>query len=493
MLIEKTISDIFVDFAEIYETIRLNDYSERQKKEMLTLFEGQTIKKCVDFVTSCIQFVTDISSISDLVLSIVQRQEFGSFEAKELFLGVFDKAVALYEEEFRFLNAPFSRDESAVNDEIEEWKKKNNDLKREVELLQIEIDDKCKSLTILENWYNRLNIDFHKLNEKLTEVVHESSTLKNIIEALTSEKHADDEKIKRDRISFLKDIKDLRQCVEEKDAQINTLVEEQKNLLDSIGLLKAEIETKNRLLTESKPEASVPSQKDTSDNVPLPMTDTAKEDDVVCKCKDNMSKFDLVAHKDHNESESVKLYHKDQSEKESLLLCNVENDIVEHHSVAVVRDTKFNEDEIKYTSTRKCLSVELLEALTNLSDDEFNQFDNGMLQYHDKFKNLEESGDSGFHQYTPTESFETKFYSMTSEPLDVSVESSTEASEGRCVDFAHMERDENVRADIHDKLRDIREHLTELERNLKARKRRINKSLCSQLLRIFYYVFEVFL
>jgi len=489
MVIEKTVSDIFVDFAEIFETIRLNDYSERQKKEMLNLFEGQTIKKCLDFVVSCIEFVTDISSISDLVLSIVQRQEFGSFEAKELFLGIFDKAVALYEEEFIFINASFSGDISAVNDEIEQWKKKNSDLKCEIEILQVEIDDKSKSFAILENWYSRLNFDFHKLNERLAEVVQESATLKNIIETLTSEKHADDKRIKRERMSSLEEIKDIRRCVEEKDAQINSLLEEQKNLLYSIELLKEEIEIKNRLLAESKPEASLlPHSEDSVDSLPL-MTIEAKKEGKICKCKE----FDVFPLKDLNESESVKIRLKDQSKSESVESSTVENDLIEQESVAVVRDTKFNEDEIKYTSTRKCLSVELLEALTELSEDELNKFDNGMLQYNEKFKHLEESGDSGFHQYTPAESFETKFYSMTSQLVDFSVESTTEASDNRCVDLENMGQDENVRADIHDKLRDIREHLTELEKNLKARKRRINKSLCSQLLRIFYYVFEVFL
>jgi len=489
MVIEKTVSDIFVDFVEIFETIRLNDYSERQKKEMLNLYEGQTIKKCIDFVSSCIQFVTDISSISDLVLNIVQRQEFGSFEAKELFLGIFDKAVALYEEEFRVLNAPFSNgDISAVNDEIVQWKKKNSDLKCEIEILQVEIDDKSKSLAILENWYSRLNYDFHKLNEKLTEVVQDSATLKNIIEHLTSEKHAADERMKRERKSYLEEIKDHRRCVEEKDAQIKCLLEEQKNLLYANELLKEEIEFKDSLLAESKPEASLPSPKDSVDNM-LPAMNEEPKEGKICKCKD----FDSFAYKDITDSECVKKGPKDLSESGSAELCSVENDVLEQDSVAVVRDTKFNEDEIKYTSTRKCLSVELLEALTELSEDELNKFDNGMLQYNDKLKHLEESGDSGFHQYTPAESLETKYYSMTSQLVDFSVESITEASDARCVDFENIEGDENVRADIHDKLRDIREHITELEKNLKARKRRINKSLCSQLLRIFYYVFEVFL
>jgi len=492
MVIEKTVSDIFVDFVEIFETIRLNDYSERQKKEMLNLFEGQTIKKCIDFVSSCIQFVTDISSISDLVLNIVQRQEFGSFEAKELFLGIFDKAVVLYEEEFRVLNAPFSNgDISAVNDEIEQWKKKNSDLKCEIEILQVEIDDKSKSLAILENWYSRLNYDFHKLNEKLTEVVQDSATLKNIIENLTSEKHAADERMKKERISYLEEIKDHRRCVEDKDAQINCLLEEQKNLLYAIELLKEEIEFKDSLLAESKPEASLPSPRDSVDNRTPVMTEEPKEAGKICKCKD----FDSFAYKDINESECVKKCPKDLSESGTVELCSVENDTLEQDSVAVVRDTKFNEDEIKYTSTRKCLSVELLEALTDLSEDELNKFDNGMLQYNDKLKHLEESSDSGFHQYTPAdaESLETKYYSLTSQLVDCSVESITEASDARYVDFENIEGEENVRADIHDKLRDIREHITELEKNLKARKRRINKSLCSQLLRIFYYVFEVFL
>merc|ERR1712083_240307 len=246
-----------------------------------------------------------------------------------------------------------------------------------------------------------------------------------------------------------------------------------------IELLKEEIEIKNSLLVESKPETSLPHLKDGVDNL-TSMTIEAKRDEKICKCME----FDVFPLKvlNESESESAKIILKDQSKSESVESCTVENYSIEQDSVAVVRDTKFNEDEIKYTSTRKCLSVELLEALTELSEDDLNQVDNGMLQYNEKFKHLEESGDSGFHQYNPAESFETKFYSMTSQLVDFSVESSTEASDNRSVDIDNMGREESVRADIHDKLRDIREHLTELEKNLKARKRRINKSLCSQLL-----------
>merc|ERR1712098_129475 len=99
---------------------------------------------------------------------------------------------------------------------------------------------------------------------------------------------------------------------------------------------------------------------------------------------------------------------------------------------------------------------------------------------------LEDSGDSGFHQNNPVESLETQFYSI----ISVNAE---EVYEVRSVDEDHIEQYKEVRSDIHNKLKDIREHLTELENNLKARKRKINKSLCSQLLRIFYYFFKTFL
>ena len=90
MFIENQISEIFIDFAEIFDTIRVNDYSDKQKDEMMQLFKGQTIKKCLDFIFSCVKFVKGIASVTDLVFNVVQKEKMSNFVTKENFLEIFD-------------------------------------------------------------------------------------------------------------------------------------------------------------------------------------------------------------------------------------------------------------------------------------------------------------------------------------------------------------------------------------------------------------------
>jgi len=465
--VERHISDIYVDFAEIFDTIKLNDYSDKQKDEMLTLFEGQTMKKCLDFILSW----KDFASISELVLPAVQKQKCGNFETKECFLRIFDKAVTIYEEEVGFVNMQCHEGVENLNDEIEELKKKNFDLRREVDVLHGEVEDKSRTMADLEMLYNTLSYDFHKLNDKWHVVVDECITLKNIVETMMSEKGVNDERNIVERLEFTETIRSLRECVEEKNAHISQLLEEQKLLFSSVEIFKAEIDIKNCLLEQLKEKFdpfAVTVQ-------PIEVGREAEECEV-CKSGEFPPPNILV------------LQNKDRRNTKGDL------DSVKNTSLVVDIEMECNDEDIKFTSTRKCLSGEILQALTELSDDDLIEVDHevfrgdGNLGYEINY--LEDSGDSGFHQQKLSESFATQFYSInmtSSEPMDG-------LGEERSFDGGNTSKkqDSFARADLHNKLRDIREHLTELENNLKARKRKVNK-MCCHLLRIFYYFFEMFL
>jgi len=467
MQIERHISDIYVDFSEIFDTIKLNDYSDKQKDEMLTLFEGQTMKKCLDFILSW----KGHSNISEVILHAVQKQKCGSFETKECFLRIFDKAVTIYEEEVGLVNVHCHEGVENLNDEIEELKKKNVDLRREVDVLHGEVEDKSRSMADLEILYNNLSYDFHKLNDKWQVVVDECSTLKNLVETMMNEKHVNDERYIGERLEFTETIGSLRECVEEKNVYVSELLEEQKFLISSVEIFKAEIDIKNCLLKELKEKLEL--KEPVVDVQTIEVVKEAEECEV-CKIGELPPNSLVLQNKDSN----------------------TKGDLNSANYTSLVEDMEFNDEDIKYTSTRKCLSGELLEALTELSDDNMIYLD------HEGFRGdgilggdvnyLEDSGDSGFDQQNTSEAFATKFYSINrtcSESIEMDV-----LEEDKSFDEnASNEQESLARADLHDKLRDIREHLTDLENNLKARKRKVNKSLCSHLLRIFYYFFEMFL
>jgi len=132
-----------------------------------------------------------------------------------------------------------------------------------------------------------------------------------------------------------------------------------------------------------------------------------------------------------------------------------ENDTVEQFSVES-KDINFKDDEIENYSLNKSLSVELLEALTELSEDDSDQFDEVIL-HSDQKGIFEDSKDLGVKENNSSKSFESKLYGKTPEP-------------------SHQDRV----ADIYDKLSDISEHLTKLEKNLRSKRMEEDKEGCQE-------------
>jgi len=92
-----------------------------------------------------------------------------------------------------------------------------------------------------------------------------------------------------------------------------------------------------------------------------------------------------------------------------------ENDTVEQFSVDS-KDINFTDDEIENYSIRKSLSVELLEALSELSKDDSDQFGEEMLP-NDQSDILEDSKNSGVYLKNSSKSLESKLYCKTPESI----------------------------------------------------------------------------
>ena len=230
MFIENQISEIFVDFEEIFDKINYNGYSDNQKHEMMQLFESQTIKKCLEFICGSKKFVKNIAVVSDLVLTVIQKLKMTNFESKECFLRIFDKAVSLHDETYRVdnMNEPFN-DEHVV-DEIKELKKKCDFLKSENNVLREEIEEKSASFAKIETLYIKWKYDYYKLNDQSETMNEVQVVLRNKIVDLNLQKDLAEEKNREEVLSLDEELEELRRCVAERDFQIHELEEQQEKL-----------------------------------------------------------------------------------------------------------------------------------------------------------------------------------------------------------------------------------------------------------------------
>ena len=261
MLAEKQITEIFIEFTEIFVAIKDNDYSNKQKNEMFHLFEGQTTKKCLEFICRCFDSFQDISQISELVLKVIQKEKLGDFETKECFLELFDKAIAVHEKEMdQAEHVKISSNEDTqeyINDEIEELRKKNCELKSEIVILEVEAEDKSINLAKIEDSQIKLKYDYLKLNDQWETIIEENDCLRNKVANLTVQNDVDTEKSKVEHLRFAKEIRNLVQIVEDKDSQVSELLVEQKLLIESIEILRTEMKIKNCVIQEMEKENDI--------------------------------------------------------------------------------------------------------------------------------------------------------------------------------------------------------------------------------------------
>ena len=105
--------------------------------------------------------------------------------------------------------------------------------------------------------------------------------------------------------------------------------------------------------------------------------------------------------------------------------------------------------------------------------------------------------DSGFHSTDTNRSVDTKYYScnMTSSSEETKDDEHAFKKEASCDmndDERHKEEEKFFQSDINAKLKEIREQLSGLEKNLRERKRKVNRTLCASLLSMFYSCLQTF-
>jgi len=510
MFIENQISDIFVDFAEIFDKINYNGYSDNQKHEMMQLFESQTIKKCLEFICSSKKFVKDIAVVSDLVLTVIQKLKMTNFESKECFLRIFDEAVSLHDETYRVdsMNEPYNDEMKHVVDEIKELKKKCEFLKSENNVLREEIEEKSSSFAKIETLYIKLKYDYYKLNDQSETMNEDQVVLRNKIDDLNLQKDLVEEKNREEVLSLVEELEELRRCVAERDSQIHQLEEQQEKLAVSSEIMKLEVQLKNKLIEDMKNE--IEDYEKHQCDLDTDLKQHFKQG--VCNLYNNVVP-------DHNlrtsiEKESgLNIVHKLLSDEKE----TNENDLVDSSFAVEESDViEFKKDEIVFCSTKKSLSEELLGAwnVTNDTDDALEiEHDDPVIQCNVKdffgglakdpkpwnFDTLNSFEDSGFHQGSLSETFATKNPStQTTEPTAEQERPNRFKFSNKIMENSEYREDrvnpkeKFVRSDIQTKLKEIREQLSFLENNLRERKRRTNKTLSSTLLCFIWSCFEVF-
>jgi len=512
MSIENQISEIFVDFVEIFDKINYNGYSDHQKHEMMELFESQTIKKCLEFIFSSKKFVKDITAISDLVLTVIQKLKITNFESKECFLRIFDEALSVHDETYRIdsMKEAFNGEMEYVVDEIKEVRKKCDFLESENHVLREEIDEKSASLAKIETLYIKLKYDYYKLNVQSETMNEDQAILRNKISDINLQKELFEERQRKELLGLVEELENLRKCVAERDIQICELEEEEEKLSVSSELMKLEVQFKNRLIADMKNQIEDFEKHQCDLDTSLKQYEHEEESNPWANV--------VPGHnlRTSNETDNgLNIVHKLLSDKNDA----TEKYLVDSSFALEETDVKeFRRDEIEFCSTRKSLSEELLGAWNAIGDDddalEIEHDDPiiqrdvtdffGSLAKDPKPWNLDSLNsfeDSGFHQGSLSETISIKnlgtqtFSEPTEEPekskrykFSNAMKDNSKYSE----DWENSKEAKFVRSDIQTKLKEIREQLTFLENNLRERKRKANKSLSSTFLCFMWSCFEVF-
>eukprot|EP00092_Neocalanus_flemingeri_P026341 GFUD01028556.1.p1 GENE.GFUD01028556.1~~GFUD01028556.1.p1 ORF type:complete len:485 (+),score=122.97 GFUD01028556.1:26-1456(+) len=475
MYIENQISELFLDFAEIFDKININGYSRSQKDEMSELFEVQTVEKCLDFICSSIHFAEDITALNDLVLTVIQKEKI-DFGTKEGFLKIFDKAASLYDDANRVNNEPLEGgDIQYIIDEIKEIKKKNNNLKSENDVLKQEIEEKSASLTEIETLFIKLKYDYYKLNDQWETMNEDQVFLRNKMSAAYLQKDLDKERREEVELNFVEQLEDLRSCVAERNSQINKLEDEKEELTESLEIIKVEVQIKNRFLEDMKNEIEDLKTANSSTTNVKEFDDPEESASDLDLWKNVVPEENLRTHieKDHGRN----IVHRLLDEKNLSEKCAADFSYALESNVA-----EFKGDEIEHCSTRKSLSEELLGAwnvlaLSDSNDALLIEHDDPVIDFFvSQSEDIKQTNlltffeDSGFHQ---TSFNGTEYFSYTEEE-------------------EIFKEEKFIRPDIQTKFKEIREQLSVLENNLRERKRKVNKSLSSTLVSIICSCFELF-
>ena len=219
MVIENQISVHFSEFSTIFKKITSNEYSDEQKHEMMEFFKTQTKERHLSLISKLATDTPDggdLDKIGETTIRVLNQYKEVGYVCKDLFLSLLDGAISevMFGSSLRTCkesSRPVSNN-AYLDEEVENYRRKNDNLLTEIHLLRNELEEKmslldnleiknkslegikeqfgmvlekCNSLELEnESLKNQINLDQNKYKQRLEAAMKSEEKMKNEINSL---------------------------------------------------------------------------------------------------------------------------------------------------------------------------------------------------------------------------------------------------------------------------------------------------------------------
>ena len=246
IVMESQISTHFTEFSTIFKQITSQEYSDEQKYEMMEFLKAQTTERHLDLINKlAINSSDSLDKIGETAIAVIEKNKESVYECKDLFLSLLDGAISSamtldsvprgYMDSCRSVSST-----SYLDGEVENYRRKNDKLVLEIQMLRTELEEKMSLLDSLEvknQNLTGLKVQFEKVLDKCNLLETENDALKNQInfeQNLLDEARESEQKLKKE-IGSLKDTISMKRYI------IKSFENEKEVMITDFQLLSEEV------------------------------------------------------------------------------------------------------------------------------------------------------------------------------------------------------------------------------------------------------------
>ena len=248
---ENQISVHFSEFSTIFKKITSNEYSDEQKHEMMEFFKTQTKERHLSMISKLATGVGpggELDKIGETAITVLNQDQEAGYACKDLFLSLLDGAIS----EVVFGSTPRSYKDSSrpvsnhayLDGEVENFRRKNDKLVTEIQLLRNELEEKMALLDNLEIKNRNLTgikDQFAMVLEKCNSLELENDSLKNQISLDQNKYKKMLEDAKKSEDKMKNEINSLKDSISVKRYLIKSYENEKEVMFADFQLLSEEV------------------------------------------------------------------------------------------------------------------------------------------------------------------------------------------------------------------------------------------------------------
>ena len=251
VMMENQISVHFSEFSTIFKKITSNEYSDEQKHEMMEFFKTQTKERHLSMISKLATGVGpggELDKIGETAITVLNQDQEAGYACKDLFLSLLDGAIT----EVVFGSTPRSYKDSSrpvsnhayLDGEVENFRRKNDKLLTEIQLLRSELEEKMALLDNLEIKNRNLTgikDQFAMVLEKCNSLELENDSLKNQISLDQNKYKKMLEDAKKSEDKMKNEINSLKDSISVKRYLIKSYENEKEVMFADFQLLSEEV------------------------------------------------------------------------------------------------------------------------------------------------------------------------------------------------------------------------------------------------------------